>query len=90
MAKSKPLTKKQRNWILARDNYQSQLRTYNEKDGWTTKVAQCQVSGNGCPHLHVHHIKSRRAGGTNDPSNLLTIPSCVHTGRCPSNRIRIL
>jgi hypothetical protein len=85
--KVKPLTKRQRDRIVERDEHQSQMRTYTEKDGWTNKVHHCPFDGQGCKHLQVHHIVPRRCGGTNEPDNLITLCSCQHIGKCPDRRI---
>jgi len=87
MSPELPLTKNQREAILERDDYHSQMRHYSEGRGWY-KNDVCPYDGEPCPHLHVHHIQPQRAHGGNDPTNLITIFECEHTGRCPSNRIK--
>lgn len=80
------LSKKQRQSILDRDNHQSQVRTYNEERGWHT-LNHCADPENPCTSLHVHHIVPQRWGGKDEPNNLITVPECVHVGRCKSGRI---
>lgn len=44
---------------------------------------QCQICYRSYPHddhgLHCHHVKSYGAGGSNDPSNLVTLCWECHT-----------
>jgi len=82
------ITKKQRQYILDRDDHHTQMRTYSEEKGWTTEVAHCATLGEGCETLHVHHLIPSRAGGDTLPDNLLTIAECQHTGRCQAGKIR--
>jgi hypothetical protein len=89
------LTKGQRQAILERDDYTSQMRHYSEEKGFYNNEA-CPYDGQPCDHLSVHHVLPVREGArrgmkpedVNDPSNLITIFSCEHTGVCPSRRIR--
>ena len=80
------LSKKGRQDILKRDSNQSQMRHYSEEKGWY-KNKNCEYDGEPCGHLHVHHLKTRRQGGDDEPENLLTLSECEHNGRCPSERI---
>ncbi len=50
-------------YILERDNYKCQ-------SGRKTKHSE---------KLHIHHIQFRRNGGTNTPSNLITLCECCHS-----------
>src|SRR3989304_7659828 len=84
--KTLPLTPKQRQAILHRDNHHSQLRHYSESKGWYVDE-RCPYDNLPCGHNEVHHILPRGAGGNNSPENLITVAECVHTGRCPSGRI---
>jgi len=81
------LTRKQREAILRRDDYHSQMRHYSEERGWYVNE-NCPYDGEPCANLHVHHIQPVRAGGTNDPENLITIFSCEHISVCPERRIK--
>lgn len=83
----KPLTKGQRNAILNRDNYRSQMRHYSEDRGWY-KNEVCPYDREPCSSLQIHHITPVRAGGKNEPDNLITISECEHVGKCKDNRIR--
>lgn len=79
-------SQKQRDWILERDNHTSQLRSYNEEDGWNNK-GYCHEGG-GCNHLHVHHIQPQRTGGEDSAQNGITLFECQHTGKCPSGKVK--
>jgi hypothetical protein len=81
------LTKQERLSILQRDDFHSQLRNYSEEKGFHTNE-NCPYDNRPCPHLEVHHVLPVGAGGKNEPENLITLFSCQHVGRCPSNRIR--
>jgi 5-methylcytosine-specific restriction endonuclease McrA len=52
-----------------------------ERDGWRCSNPMCRARS----RLHVHHIVFRSHGGSNDPSNLITLClAChvlVHSGR---------
>lgn len=76
------LTERMRNWIIKRDNHQSQLRHYTEQGGFKPKnVELCEgCDGTGCG-LQVHHIDPRRNGGGDVPDNLITVLQCEHNGR---------
>ena len=80
------LSKRQRDAILNRDDHQSQLRTYSEEKGWHNGT-HCINPENPCTSLHVHHIIPQRMGGKDSPENLITVPECIHVGRCRDNRI---
>lgn len=89
---SSGFTDRQRQAILERDEYQGQMRHYNEDRGWFTG-GYCDVPLS-CQSLHVHHIVPQRIlsaqGYTreeiNDPTNLITLYSCEHTGQCPHGK----
>ena len=76
------LTRRQKQWILTRDNNTSQMRHYSEEKGWHCKdPTTCEgCDGKGCPR-HVHHINPQGNGGSNRPNNLITLFSCEHIGR---------
>lgn len=86
------LSKAQREAILQRDNYQSQMRHYSEELGWHTG-GYCENGGEGCQHLQVHHIRPQSTfDDPNDPEmdnplNLITLYECEHNGRCPEGKI---
>lgn len=78
------LTSRQRNAILERDDYQSQMRHYNESQGWFNKdPAECErnILDIDCP-LQVHHIDPQRNGGGDVPENLISLLECEHNGKC--------
>jgi hypothetical protein len=87
MERKRGLSKKQRDSIVERDEGKSQMRHYSEEEGWHTG-GYCKDPENPCPHLHVHHIEPHGAGGSDDPTNLITVSECEHNGRCPSGRIK--
>lgn len=74
------LSKKQRDSILERDDYTSQLRHYSEEKGWHT-IDPYLPEGKAKPH--VHHIVPQRNGGEDEPDNLITVWEHEHTGRLP-------
>lgn len=82
-------TDRQRRAILERDNYQGQMRHYDEVQGWHTG-GYCP-EWQSCDSVHVHHITPQRVANINgwsredinDPDNLITLYSCEHTGQCP-------
>jgi len=88
--KIKPLTKRQREAILDRDDHTSQMRTYSEEKGW--HLASYCDNPEDCNDLQVHHIKPRRKCKTQEeadnPRNLITLFSCLHTGICKKRRIK--
>jgi len=56
-----------------------ELHTVNARDG--RRCTFLDASGNRCPNerwLHVHHVHSVARGGTNDPTNLITLCSAHH------------
>lgn len=64
--------------LASRSTLQKQILA---RDGWV-----CQVPGCSRAAVHVHHIKYRSAGGTDDPENLISICAAhrlrgIHTGR---------
>ena len=89
--KIKPLSKSQREAILKRDDYQSQMRHYTEEKGWHTG-GYCEDGGEGCTNLEVHHIKPRRTCETQEEAdnarNLITLYSCEHTGVCKDRKMK--
>lgn len=51
-----------------------------ERDEWTCQLA-IRMDGHHCGGgLEVHHIRRRSQGGSNDPSNLVTLCSEAHHG----------
>lgn len=49
-----------------------------ERDDHTCQLS-LRMDGHQCSgRLHVHHIRLRSAGGTHDPSNLLTLCDAAH------------
>lgn len=76
------ITKRQREWILRRDNDTSQMRHYSEEKGWHCKdPSTCSgCDSKGCPR-EVHHINPQGNGGVNRPQNLITLQRCEHTGK---------
>lgn len=87
--KRKDLTKKQREWVLRRDDYHSQMRHYSEEKGWY-KNENCPYDNYPCDQLEVHHIKPMRMFGPrgNSPENLITLHGCEHQGVCKDERRR--
>ena len=84
-----PLTKAQRTSILNRDDHTPQERGYNENRGWHKAHDPCPYDRKPCDSMDVHHIVPRSTrDATNEPTNLITVASCFHTGRCRSGRIR--
>ena len=87
----KPLSKAQRDAIVARDDGQSQMRHYTEEKGWYTG-GYCEDGGEGCNDLQVHHIKPRRTCETQEeadnPRNLITLYACEHNGKCKDRKIK--
>lgn len=82
-------TKRQREWILRRDDYEPQLRGYSEERGfYNAREDYCKDPENPCTHLEVNHIVNQADGGTDDPFNGITVGKCQHVGYCPSGRIR--
>lgn len=64
-------------------------RRIKERDNYTCQ--QCGRTANEVAELHIHHIKPLSKGGTNDPSNLVTLCDYCHSKQ-PSrghNRIRV-
>jgi len=56
-----------------------ELHTVNARDG--RRCTFIDASGNRCPNerwLHVHHLQSVARGGTNTPTNLITLCSRHH------------
>lgn len=83
------LTKAQRDWILRRDNYTSQLRIYTEEEGWEQSQGLCGEGREiGCRRLNVHHIVPSGIEGGNRPTNLITVFECEHTGTCRDGKIK--
>jgi hypothetical protein len=81
------LTKKQRQAILERDDYTSQMRHYSEDEGWH-HGGYCEDGGKECTDLHVHHIIPQREGGLDEPENLITLFACEHIGVCKQQKIK--
>jgi hypothetical protein len=54
-----------------------------ERDGWQCAVPGCS-SRRG---LEIHHIRPRARGGSNDPSNLITVCSSHHRGIIHEGRL---
>jgi len=81
------LTKLRRNAIVDRDGGDIGVQHYSEEKGWHRR-RYCRVPDEPCPHPHVHHIKPHGVGGSDEPDNLITIPSCEHIGVCPSQNIK--
>lgn len=77
MERDRPLNQKQRQAILERDCYSSQI----------TGEPNCPYDNFLCSNLHVHHIIPLRVGGRSVPENLITLFSCEHVGVCPERRI---
>ena len=72
------LSRKQRKWILDRDDHQCQMPQYNERDGWHN----CGSTD----RLQVHHILPQRWGKAHgkteeeldSPRNLITLCNYHH------------
>lgn len=75
-------TKRQRDWILKRDNDTSQMRHYSEEKGWHCKnPSTCKgCGGEGCPR-EVHHINPQGNGGKDNPKNGIVLFRCEHVGK---------
>lgn len=86
MERKRGLTKKRRDVIVERDGKDMGLQ-HSTENGFVKK-RYCQTPKEPCPHPHVHHIKPHMVGGSDEPENLITIPSCEHIGVCPSQRIK--
>jgi hypothetical protein len=59
-------------------------RTILDRDGWL-----CQVPGCSRAADHVHHVRFRSAGGSDDPSNLTSVCSIHHLQGIHRGRIRV-
>jgi hypothetical protein len=55
------------------------------RDGWRCAVPACTSHAN----LHAHHVHSRSAGGTDAPSNLITLCAWHHQRGVHAGRVRI-
>lgn len=80
-------TRKQRDWIIRRDDGHSQMRHYSEEHGWYTNEV-CPYDGKPCTNLEVNHIIPRRVGGEAKPENGITLYECEHNGTCKEGRIQ--
>lgn len=63
------------------------MRHYDEERGWYTNDS-CPYDNKPCSSLNVHHILPQRMGGSDEPTNLITLFECEHIARCKDNRIQ--
>jgi 5-methylcytosine-specific restriction endonuclease McrA len=63
----------------------SRERLVFERDGWRCAVPGCSSYAN----LHAHHLAFRSAGGSDEPSNLVTLCAFHHLRGVHAGRVRI-
>jgi hypothetical protein len=71
-------------WKPALTQANTVQRRVLERDRWS-----CQVPGCSRPAAHVHHIEFRSAGGSDDPSNLVSLCAAHHLRGVHMGRLRV-
>ncbi|MFL5308827.1 MAG: HNH endonuclease [Myxococcales bacterium] len=71
-------------WKPALTQANTVQRRVLERDRW-----MCQKPGCSRPAAHVHHIEFRSAGGSDDPSNLVSICAAHHLRGIHMGRLRV-
>ena len=71
-------------WKPALTQANTVQRRVLERDRWL-----CQVPGCSRPAAHVHHIEFRSAGGSDDPSNLVSLCAAHHLRGIHMGRLRV-
>jgi 5-methylcytosine-specific restriction protein A len=79
-------------WQAARERRRPSFRERRGTGGWSWAAVRAQVRARdggrcvncgACEHLEVHHVVPLRAGGTDEPGNLVTLCRACH-GRARS------
>jgi len=72
------------NWKAALTQANTVQRRVLERDGW-----RCTNPGCSRPAAHVHHVEFRAHGGSDDPSNLISVCAAHHLRGIHVGRLRV-
>ena len=71
-------------WKPELQQRKSLQRRILDRDGWLCQVPRCSRAAD-----HVHHVRFRSAGGSDDPSNLTRMCAVHHLQGIHGERIRV-